>query len=74
MLDDEPLPVGIAALEGSQDFIQEMLQAFAQSRKLMLGYLNEMPGITCAEPNGAFYLLPNIKRTGMKSIEFLKRC
>jgi len=60
----------IAALEGSQDSIQEMLQAFTQRRKLMLGYLNEMPGITCAEPSGAFYLLPNIKRTGMKSIEF----
>ena len=60
----------IAALEGSQDSIQDMLQAFAQRRKLMLGYLNEMPGITCAEPNGAFYLLPNIKRIGMKSIEF----
>jgi aspartate aminotransferase len=60
----------IAALEGSQDFIQDMLKAFAQRRKLMLSYLNDMPGITCAEPNGAFYLLPNIKRTGMKSIDF----
>ncbi|MEX0271373.1 pyridoxal phosphate-dependent aminotransferase [Leptolyngbyaceae cyanobacterium UHCC 1019] len=60
----------IAALEGSQDFIQDMLKAFSQRRKLMLSYLNEMPGITCVEPNGAFYLLPNIKRTGMKSIEF----
>jgi len=60
----------IAALEGSQDFIQDMLKAFVQRRKLMLDYLNDMPGITCAKPNGAFYLLPNIKRTGMKSIEF----
>jgi aspartate aminotransferase len=60
----------IAALEGSQDFIQEMLQAFAERRKLMLDYLNDIPGITCAKPNGAFYLLPNIQRTGMKSIEF----
>lgn len=60
----------IAALEGPQDFIQDMLKAFVQRRKLMLDYLNDMPGITCAKPNGAFYLLPNIKRTGMKSIEF----
>ncbi|PZV09716.1 MAG: aspartate aminotransferase [Leptolyngbya sp.] len=60
----------IAALEGSQDFIQDMLKAFIQRRKLMLDYLNDMPGITCAKPNGAFYLLPNIQRTGMKSIEF----
>jgi aspartate aminotransferase len=60
----------IAAYENPQDCVVEMVKAFAERRQLMLKYLNAMPGITCSQPNGAFYMFPNISKTGMKSLEF----
>lgn len=60
----------IAALEGSQDCVEEMRQAFAERRKIMLEMVNAIPGLTCAKPNGAFYLFPSIKQLGMTSLEF----
>lgn len=60
----------IAAYEGSQDCIQEMLVAFAERRTVMLEGLNSIPGIHCPRPDGAFYMFPSIAKTGMKSLEF----
>ena len=60
----------IAAYEGSQDCIQEMLVAFAERRTIMLEGLNSIPGIHCPRPDGAFYMFPSIAKTGMKSLEF----
>jgi aspartate aminotransferase len=60
----------IAALEGSQDCVQEMLSAFAARRKVMLDYLNAIPGLECPQPDGAFYMFPSILKTGMRSMEF----
>jgi aspartate aminotransferase len=60
----------IAALEGSLEPVEEMRQAFAQRRQVMLDSLNAIPGLTCTKPDGAFYLLPSIKKTGLKSLEF----
>jgi aspartate aminotransferase len=60
----------IAALEGPQDCIREMLAAFAKRRELMFSALESIPGLSCVKPNGAFYLLPSIQETGMKSLEF----
>ncbi|NJR59061.1 MAG: pyridoxal phosphate-dependent aminotransferase [Cyanobacteria bacterium CRU_2_1] len=60
----------IAAFESSQDCVQEMLQAFAKRRQVILEYLAAIPGLICPTPNGAFYLFPNISKTGMKSLEF----
>ncbi|KYC41126.1 aspartate aminotransferase [Scytonema hofmannii PCC 7110] len=60
----------IAALEGSQDCVEEMRQAFAQRRQVMLERLNAIPELTCAKPDGAFYLFPDISKTGLKSLEF----
>ncbi|HLP88226.1 MAG TPA: pyridoxal phosphate-dependent aminotransferase [Nostocaceae cyanobacterium] len=60
----------IAALESSQDCVQEMLQAFTQRRKVMLERLNAIPGLTCPKPDGAFYLFPDISKTGLKSLDF----
>jgi aspartate aminotransferase len=60
----------IAAYEGSQDCIQEMLVAFAERRTVMLEGLNSIPGIHCPQPDGAFYMFPSIAKTGMKSLEF----
>lgn len=60
----------IAALEGSQDCVEQMRLAFAERRKVMLERLNAIPGLTCAPPDGAFYLFINISKTGMTSLEF----
>jgi aspartate aminotransferase len=60
----------IAALEGSQDCVEEMRLAFAERRKVMLERLNAIPGLFCPKPDGAFYMFPNITKTGLKSLEF----
>jgi aspartate aminotransferase len=60
----------IAALESSQDCVEAMRRAFADRRQVMLDCLNAIPGLTCAKPDGAFYLFPSIHKTGMSSLEF----
>jgi aspartate aminotransferase len=60
----------IAALESSQDCVEEMCQAFAARRQVMLERLNAIPGLICPKPDGAFYMFPDISKTGMKSLEF----
>jgi len=60
----------IAALENSQACVETMRVAFAERRQAMFDYINAIPGLSCAKPNGAFYLLPSIAKTGMTSLEF----
>lgn len=60
----------IAAYENSQDCVEQMRQAFAERRQVMLEYLNAIPGLSCPKPDGAFYMFPNISKTGLKSLEF----
>ncbi|MEH2433947.1 MAG: pyridoxal phosphate-dependent aminotransferase [Nostoc sp.] len=60
----------IAALQSSQDCVEEMRQAFAKRRQVMLDRLNAIPGLSTAKPDGAFYLFPDISKTGLKSLEF----
>lgn len=55
---------GIAALEGPQDKVDEMVAAFDERRRVIVGELNQIPGIRCVEPSGAFYAFPNIEGTG----------
>ncbi len=60
----------IAALEDSQDCVEEMRLAFAERREVMFERLNAIPGLNCPKPDGAFYMFPNISQTGLKSLEF----
>jgi aspartate aminotransferase len=60
----------IAALEGSQDCVEEMRQAFAKRREVMFERLNAIPGLSSPKPDGAFYLFPDISKTGLKSLDF----
>lgn len=60
----------IAAYEGSQDCVKEMVEAFAERRQVMLEYLNSIPGFTCIAPTGAFYMFPNISKLGINSLDF----
>ncbi|WP_404862867.1 pyridoxal phosphate-dependent aminotransferase [Georhizobium sp. MAB10] len=55
---------GIAAIDGPQDAVDEMMAAFDQRRKLVVDGLRALPGIDCATPKGAFYAFPNVKETG----------
>lgn len=68
----------IAAIEGSQDCVEQMRLAFAQRRQLMMQRLGEIPEITFAKPDGAFYMFVNISKTGLTSLKFcdalLEKC
>ena len=50
----------LAALTGPQDFIAERAAAYAQRRDAVVAALNQMPGLTCHRPDGAFYVFPSI--------------
>ncbi|OWK28382.1 pyridoxal phosphate-dependent aminotransferase [Sphingomonas dokdonensis] len=49
-----------AALNGDQSFLAERNAAFKTRRDLVVGMLNDTPGITCPTPEGAFYVYPEI--------------
>ena len=50
----------IAALDGPIDFIAQNCRAFAARRQLVCEALNAMPGVSCTQPDGAFYVYPSI--------------
>jgi aspartate/methionine/tyrosine aminotransferase len=58
----------IAALTGNLDAVHEMGVAFDRRRKLIVNLLNEIPGIECPTPQGAFYVYPSVKGVLGKSI------
>ncbi|MEM2936960.1 MAG: pyridoxal phosphate-dependent aminotransferase [Candidatus Bathyarchaeia archaeon] len=60
---------GIEALKGPQDSIGKMVEEFRKRREVIVSGLNKLKGVTCKKPRGAFYVFPNITRTGMKSQE-----
>src|SRR3989344_7409570 len=63
----------LEALTGSQDSVKTMVKAFDERRKFIHKRLNEIGGISCVEPEGAFYAFPNIKETGMDSMAFVSK-
>lgn len=60
----------VAALNGPQDHIAAWLEEFGRRRAYAWKKLNSIPGISCANARGAFYLFPNISKAGLGSIEF----
>ena len=65
---------GIAALDGSDDSINQMMNKFTIRRKLIHEGLNNLPGVECSLPGGAFYAFPKVIGTGMNGSEFAKKC
>ncbi len=63
----------IAALEGSQEPIERMVEEFTARRAAIVGGLNALPGVHCLWPDGAFYAFPNITGTGYSSRELADR-
>ena len=56
---------GLAALEGPQDAVGQMVAAFDARRRHVVDRLTALPGVTCPEPFGAFYAFPNLSATGL---------
>ena len=65
---------GIAALDGPENELNTMLEKFALRRNLIVDGLNNLKGVECSLPGGAFYAFPNIKGTGMTGEEFTRKC
>jgi len=63
----------IAALEGPWDPVDQMVAEFRRRRDIIVAGLNDIPGITCLEPQGAFYAFPNITGTGQTSADLQAR-
>jgi len=58
---------GMEAIVGPQDMVDGMVTEYERRRNVIVDGLNRIPGISCKKPQGAFYVFPNIKRTGMTS-------
>ncbi len=63
----------LAALTGPQDHLPLWLAEFDRRRRYAHQALNAIPGITCCNAKGAFYLFPNISASGLRSAEFCAR-
>jgi aspartate/methionine/tyrosine aminotransferase len=68
----------VEAINGPQDAAQKMRDSFLQRRDLIVGLLNEVPGVRCQTPGGAFYAWPNVTEAcrmigAADSEEFRKR-
>jgi aspartate aminotransferase len=63
----------VAALTGPQDHLQLWLAEFNKRRTFAWKKLNSIPGISCVNVKGAFYLFPNIAKTGLNSTDFCAR-
>ena len=63
----------IEALKGPQDAVTEMTAAFRERRDYLVDALNHIKGISCAMPQGAFYVFPNVSSFGLDSKTFATR-
>jgi aspartate aminotransferase len=63
----------IAALDGPQDCVREMMAAFDNRRRLVVEGLNDLPGVTCATPKGAFYAFPNVTKIDLPAKKIAAR-
>ena len=67
----------VEALNGPQDETKKMARSFKERRDLIVKLLNDIEGIKCLRPGGAFYVWPNVtkacKKVGAKSAEEFRR-
>jgi aspartate/methionine/tyrosine aminotransferase len=64
---------GVEALVGDRKEVDAMIAEFARRRQALVGWLNELPGVSCIMPRGAFYAFPNITGTGLGERELASR-
>jgi len=60
----------VEALLGRQDTIEEMRKAFDERRKYMVERLNQIEGVSCLNPSGAFYAFPKVSDILKRGIEY----
>jgi aspartate/methionine/tyrosine aminotransferase len=58
---------GIEALTGDQKQVEEVVAEYQRRRDVIVAGLNDLPGISCQNPQGAFYVFPNIRGLGLNS-------
>lgn len=63
----------VEALRGPQEAVTHMVAEFKARRDLVVAGLNAIPGLDCLMPQGAFYVFPNVKQTGLSGAEFTDR-
>jgi len=64
----------IAALDGPEDHLKNMMEEFKIRRKLIVEGLRSLKGVECSLPGGSFFVFPNVKGTGMNGEKFTKKC
>ena len=64
----------IAALEGPEDHLNDMMKEFTIRRKLIVDGLRSLKGVECSLPGGSFFVFPNVKGTGMNGEAFTEKC
>ena len=57
---------GVSALNGSQDHVKDLVNRLRQRRDYAWKRLNEIEGLSCAKPEGAFYVFPKVHAVGSK--------
>lgn len=62
----------VTAMKGPQNSVEEMRQAYQKRRDLLVKLLNDIPGVHCGTPKGAFYALADIRKLGVPSLEFVE--
>ena len=62
----------VEALNGNQDFIKKRAKSFKERRDYVVKSLNNISGISCLKPNGAFYVFPNCKKLLNKKTKLKK--
>ena len=60
---------GLEAVTGPQDMVEVMVAEYQRRRNIIVDGLNIIPGFSCQKPQGAFYVFPNIKGTGLSSTD-----
>lgn len=60
----------VAAINGPQDHLKTWLAEYTKRRAYMFQRLNAIPGVSCVNAKGAFYLMPNISKLGLKPMDF----
>ena len=64
----------IAALDGPEDALNNMMEEFSLRRKLIVDGLRSLKGVECSLPRGTFFAFPNVKGTGISGEEFTRKC
>ena len=64
---------GVEALTGPQDSVLAMVEEFRARRDLIVDGLNDIPGVACLRPSGAFYVFPDISSTGLTGADLADR-